>query len=276
MKNMMKICGLFGLIFLVHPLFSKNPANEWKPKWKIGDWWIVKSQSRVNVSSVPRPNGYDPFKDRPGEARYEVIGIEKIKGQNNYVLEKRPSPIDSCMPEFRTNFYLRKDDFWPTMEVNYSYRQSTLPKTDTFHYRYFKKCPLIFDRSIGDFMPVFPLIFEGAAAESLAEVHLTHAGYVAQKVNVRRLEDFTTSFKNLENIDTIHMRNGVCYLVTIEQWRVPRFLTDPSSEKRVEVRQIWVPSLPWYLYQEIIGKTVDRRDTLIERCWLADYSGWHK
>ena len=274
MKNKKIICRLF--VFLIIFLSSKIPANEWTPKWKTGDWWIVKLQSRVNVSSDPYPNGYDPFKDQPGRARYEVIGIEKIKGQKNYVLEKRPSPIDSCMPEARTNFYYRKDNFWPTMEVTYSYRQSTLPKPDSFHYRYFKKSPLIYNRSTVDFMPVLPLIFEGVAADSLAKVHLTHAGYVAQKVNVCRLEDFATSFKDLENIDTIYMRKGACYLVTIDKWMVPRFLTDPSSEKTMEVRQIWVPSLPWYLYQEIIGKTVDKRDTLIERQWLADYSGWHK
>ena len=214
-------------------------------------------QSRMSLTGILRPEGYDPFKTPyAGQSLYTVIGIENINGQQCYALERKGLPLDSDFPERRIVFYFRKEDLWLIREIDYSYSyiQRAATKPCTVEYSYNKRFPSRIP--YGERMPVFPLFLKGPKADNLAK------GYLTQKVFARRIEEFKRQFQDLEHIDTIPIKKGDCYLVSIEQ--------NPP----VVIRQIWVSSLPWYLYQELAEKTEDGRDTIIERKWLGDYSGW--
>jgi hypothetical protein len=236
-----------------------NISNQWMPQWKVGDWWIVKTQSRIWAAGFAPPEGYDPFKTpHAGQLLYKVIDEENVNGQLCFALEQKGLPIDSDFPERRVVAYFRKEDFLLIREIDYSYSniQGAPAKPCTVEYSCNKGFPSL--NPYKEHMPVFPLFLKGPKADSLAK------GYLAQKVFARRIEDFKQQFQDLKHIDTIPIKKGNCYLVNIEQ--TPRYI----------MRQIWVSSLPWFLYQESGGKTKDGRDTIMQRRWLSDYSGWSR
>lgn len=68
------------------------PLNFPAPKWEVGDWWELDYQYYVTSIDVKRqPAGYD-LKEGWGKImrwKYEVVDLDKIGGDDCYVLEAR-------------------------------------------------------------------------------------------------------------------------------------------------------------------------------------------
>ena len=243
-------------------VFGDVLSNQWKPQWKIGDWWIIKTRGTIwvgpPISKPPDINNLPPWR-----LYYKVIGIEKINGQECFAVEQRRLPIDEYLPELKTVYYFRKDNLQIVRISSYGYSQGKLQNPSSVNYKYKYKSPFVGNM---DFFPSFPLVYKGAEAESLALKRSDpNQAMVSQIVSVRRIEEFN---KMIMASDTIYASEGDCYYVHIETWA-------PDTARRlIETKEIWIPTLPWYLYSEtsVYG---DGKMTPLFKRWLADYSGWH-
>jgi len=118
--------------------------------------------------------------------------------------------------------------------------------------------------------PSFPLVYKGPEAKSLAVKRFDPQNrIVTQTVKVRKVEEFG---KMTKAADKIYTSKGDCYLVVIEQWHPD---TAKSTLKVLDYKEIWVPSLPWFLYSETSRPEKGKLIPLL-KSWLADYSEWHR
>lgn len=245
---------------------AENLANGWMPEWKVGDWWIVKES--IEVSRI-RGKPY-PLWGEPHLIRFEVIGIEWVNGKECYAVERRNWPIDKFRPEQRTIFYFRKANLQLVRKTKYSYLFGKLQAPRSIDYTYtqdvaYKPCGGLIN------MPVFPLVYQGARADRLAKPRMSPlGGHVTQIVSQRSAEDFRPKLANVE----LKVSPGLlCYDVVLETGG------DKEVKDKWEVRfvdQLWSPSFPWYLYEEVGHTTSEGIKELGRRTWLVDCSSFHK
>lgn len=255
------------LLFLLTAVvcFVDDLPKEWMPKWEVGDWWIVKASTRFRQG----PPHYGKW-SKPWSWRYEVTGIEEVKGFQCYVLEMKYWPINERRSEERLVFYFRKENFRLIRETNYSYRLGELQPPVTIDYDYTVDAAFISPGLVN--VPSFPLIFKGAKADSLSKPRWSpQGGFVTQKVSVGKIKDFKEELTDSE----IKISFGEnCYHVILEGGGRNETERRKGGVRRVE--QIWDPDFAWFLYSEVGGRAPDGTKSIQGKTWLVDYFSLHK
>ncbi|MFQ6115896.1 MAG: hypothetical protein ACE5NG_17690 [bacterium] len=259
---------------------AENLPNEWTPSWQVGDWWIVKQiQRRVEVVSRPGPE-WSPY---PSFWRFEIVGMEDIGDTSCYVMEMRAWPPDSTMPEARRVYYLQRDNLQVLRMKNYSYDYigGHLLEPWILNYKYKQKSPFLPQATNEPAVPAFPLAYEGPRAKEHSEPRRgpsPYIAYVAQNVSVRSLLDFRQQISD-GGMDVSFDKD--CYYVVIETIPYDKLVELGLKEKRRHSwtraeyfsRQLWIPSLPWCVYEEQGYIPQEGKKKVWLRRWLID-SSW--
>lgn len=247
--------------------------NDWAPKWEVGDWWIVQTYTRyTEPSSYPQPWS------KSGRWRYEVKGIEKVNGQNCYVLELSAVMLrgDKLLQEY---YYFRVNDL-RAVRVYYPPERHIPPSEGRPSARDIK-----IDGGYAGMihLPCFPLIKQGSKADSLATIPRKWGGigWATQIVTQSGVEEFEEIFADFDSICSYFSRYGHRNLVEdtliISQMRNEEayFVLAEGGVNTLE--QIWVPSLPYALFGRLYWPQKEEGTKQVsEFYWLVDYSGLHK
>jgi len=214
---------------LVPAVTSAGPQG-FAPKWRVGDWWIVKSRMGSLAGHGQRQWQYD---------RYDVLSMDKIGGRRCYVLQQGMTESPGSGP--RKLYYLRADDFRIVRKVEYFRQAGKLvgPCTSDFPEETAGPDP-------GELLPLFPL--RSATAQDSAFRHYVKGGYLRQ---VSGPADSALLRNCLNDPDTsrghsVQPRGGRMYSVLCESG-TPR---DSATVAYVYSLQLWSTDYPWRVYEE--------------------------
>lgn len=247
------------------------PVN-WKPDWKVGDWWVTKNRTTLSAAAIPRDTSPDAiWKAPPWRLLFEVTGIDTVGSVRCYAVRIRSLPVPAALSGAGQTYYFRCDNLRVVREMHVFARPPYTSRTDTTlrDYELRDSGPFSTPYTGLPAIPAFPLRLTGPEAESLKKPRLyARTGYVAQTVTRMRFKDFANALKTL---DTVPAVPDGAYRVRVQQyWHISRDSILPTHAHE----EAWAPGLPWALYAELTDKGA-RPEIPAAQFWLADYSGWH-
>lgn len=220
------------------------------PKWRVGDWWIVKTW-QPQPMSLRGEWGWNYM-------RYDVARIEKVEQQDCYVVEMRSgwgTNISSSGPPGRA-LYVRTVNWLLIREVAARFYSGKRVAPDVYDYPRGLFGPFISEPRL----PRFPLQPASRDTAFEGERHLSGYAYlreissVADPVMVRRVlnEEDTTAERAVRPV-------GVVYQVRNEL----------RGDDITQSLQLWSDNQPWRLYEERVGYGGPHgRRSVAERSWL--------
>ncbi len=238
--------------------------NGWKPSWKVGDWWRVKSRSTMTI--YPGRDTQLVMSEMPiFSVEYRVVAEESVEGRACFVVEQRPLPVS---PHFENvwRYYYDQEN----LRILRTVSDVASPKAGTerlvrdYHYDY--AVPFMDNNNRLGEVPAFPLAFSGSDAESLKARRVDPTRHsVSQTVSPGDIAGFS-GVSLLADTVSDSPRN--CYSVILRTWRADTILD-------TETRQAWIPGLPWFLFSEK-QYVVNGKPSVMVVCWLADCSARHE
>jgi hypothetical protein len=229
-----RIRGIFFAVLLVAACarqFTKVEKAGYTPKWRVGDWWIVKSRMR-SLSG----HGWQWDNDR-----YDVVSMEKVEGKNCLVLRKGDPDSPGSGP--RKLYYIRTDDFRIIRRVEYFWQAGKLIGPVTADFPDCRTGP-----DPAELLPMFPLDAAGIQ-DSIFRIY-AKGGYLRQ-LSGPPDSDLLRDCRNYPDTSQGHPvqpRDGKLYSVLCESG-TPRGPTG-QIEPFVYSLQLWSEDFPWRLYWE--------------------------
>lgn len=245
---------------------ARPSTNGWSPKWRIGDWWIVKFRGAYLPFHGPdSPEEY--WRVRPAKFMYRVTGIKRVRGRDCFVLEERIMPFRDDAVSFK--YLVRCDSLQVISVIDSVVKRNGRSDVHADDVRRQALGPYTSAHPPMYVFPAFPLVSEGEGAESLAKCHLGPVSYVSQTVARVKVSDVTELLKEADSFPPV---GDSGYLVRLLIWASP--MAD-SYHVSSETQDLWLPNLPWFLCSSLPGRTVDGVYHHGFYRWLADCSSWH-
>jgi hypothetical protein len=256
---------------LVKMIYAQEPAL-YTPQWNVGDWWIIKEVVRKKVLSYDAHSVKytDEWEDSLFILhKYEVTGIEQVNGKDCFVLRK-------TTPDKNNSYKIYKIDGWRIENIYYFDKE-------TFKILRVDACQILLGKEeIGTVyldpskpgqgsleshwggIPEFPLGLKGKEISKPRKSNRTGEYSVSQADSICSISEFSRKIAEGSKISV----SGPCYKIILRK--------TPIKESKGTV-QIWVPGLPWYVYNEVEnliykGKEVGSRCETERKLWLIEYS----
>jgi hypothetical protein len=232
-------------------------SSQYAPKWRVGDWWVVKTWVLSSEYGISKWN----------YARYHVAGAKRVGNRACYVLETYPLRPDSVSPKSKDMFYVRTDDWLVVRRTATNMQDGRLHPPQTTNYPLGQTGPF----RGGLHLPRFPLqlgnpdtTFRLARFEGFS-AWLRELNDVADSSVVNRL------LSECESDGGRSLRPaGKVYRVSNEADR----RLEPDEEygnqaQMIQSLQLWSEDLPWRVYEELVQYDGPSRfRTVLARSWL--------
>jgi hypothetical protein len=234
-------------------------SSQYAPKWRVGDWWVVKTLQR-SMSGLGR--GWDW-----NYTRYDIVGVEKVREQNCYVLKTRHQGRDGVLSRVPYVFYVRTDNWLVVREV------VTTTFNDTLLSPVITDCPL---GLFGPFtseprLPRFPLQLENLDTAFRLKKRDDCSAWLREMSDVAGTNQVS---RLLDEGDTAGGRvvrpSGVVYRVRSELGgNLEPVLPGPGEKRITQSLQLWCLDQPWCVYEELVQYNGEKLVPFVEeRSWL--------
>lgn len=232
---------------------SSQDIQNYMPKWKVGEWWIIKTI--YYNPATPLPTWSDPI-----YWRYEVIGDKEINGKKCIAIEVHCVDVGN-IPDRSTIYYL-KDPF-KLLKVESTFLTRGKLKTVSLDYDSKEITPILDKMSIIPYScPKFPIAVNTVNDQSMTiksykrvdgKMENERVGFLKILSESISICDVNTLGKLLSKENAmINSINNNCFKIVIK-----------DSYKQEE--QIWSASFPWFIYSKNNHRVSE----------LVDYSDQH-
>ncbi|MBM3332732.1 hypothetical protein FJY68_12950 [candidate division WOR-3 bacterium] len=249
------------LALAVVALLPSLGVAQYAPKWRVGDWWIVKTlwERQSSLSGVNWEWKY---------TRYDVAGIEKVGHNDCYVVETRGDRQPDVRREEAAGIvlYVRTDNW-------------RLVRMELARYDGGKRvAPDVFDTPDGRFgpfigeprLPRFPLqlMSKDTAFKTEDRIHgvadLREISCPADPAMVERL------LAEGDALDTRVVRpSAAVYLVRNDLAGNAIPGPRPGEREITQSLQLWSDDLPWRPFEELVSyRGPNRTRRVTDRSWL--------
>jgi len=218
---------------------AASPAKPkgYAPKWRVGDWWVTKTQ-------VPSVTGHGW---RWQLNRYDVLSSERVAGCGCLVLQVKFGDTTPTRDGARYIYYVRADDYVVIRQVEYSWQAGSLVGPTTFDFPEGVFGDLVF----GQQLPQFPL---GIAAPRDSTFYRRGSGL--GMANVRQFAGAADSASLAGYLGDPEPRAGAPVkprgsklFSVLSEWGAPRESGGPDMPYTYSL-QLWCGAYPWRLYSE--------------------------
>lgn len=233
------------------------------PKWRVGDWWVVKTLS-------PRYSGL--FVGARWEwryIRYDVASIKKVDQNDCYVIEMRSGRGTniSTSGEPGRVLYIRTDKWLLVreMEVNWSRGESRPPHVRDYPLGLF-----------GPFhaeprLPRFPLQLVNPDTAFKMEDSISRFAHLREISRPADLEQVERLLAEGDTVDSRVLRPACAVYQVRSELGGNGDPSAPTGRKNiVQSLQLWSEDLPWRLFEELVGydgwygsRSVEERSWLV-------------
>lgn len=233
---------------------------QYAPKWQVGDWWVVKTWQQ-SMSGLGR--GWE-WK----YSRYDVVGIEKVGGQDCYVLQVREQGRKGTLSKARNVLYVRTDSWLVVRQALTTGRYSdSLPTPVTRDYPLGLFGPFLAGEPR---LPRFPLL--PVNPDTLFRLQ-KRDDFSADLREISRVADPELARRLLAEGDTAGGRairpTGKVYEVRSELAGNLVLDSLPGQREIVQSLQLWCDNQPWRLFEELVDYSgVKHTRRVEERSWL--------
>ena len=233
--------------------------SRYTPRWRVGDWWMVKTWEPATSGLADDSNW--------NYKRYDIAGVEKVGKQDCFVLQTGRQGRSGGPSRAEVVWYVRKDNWLVVRQVLFSGPpNSVAPDTED--------CPLglvgpIFGVEPG--LPRFPLKPENLDTMFMPRklddysAWLREMTSIADPASVKRLLDAG----DITGGRVVRPTRAV-YQVRTEAGGNLGLGPQPPERRIVQSLQLWSDDLPWRAYGELVH--YDARNPIwrvAERNWLV-------
>ena len=249
----MIVRGVLMQILAATALLPSLGVAQYKPRWHVGDWWIVKEQG-------PSLTGRDPHWQTD---RYDVLGTQDVEGQDCFVLQQKTGDTTASRDGERFLYYIRTDNWRVIRMETYLSRAGKLRGPGVSNYPE----GMSGFHPFGVWFPLFPL---DIAAVHDSAFHIYAGTYGAQDLRQfasiadSALMNRYLSDPNPEAGRPGRLGAGKMFSVLSEMGASRESTVVPS----VYNLQLWSTDYPWRLYEEEGQYTIDGNRQSNWRTWL--------
>lgn len=207
-------------------------SSGWKPKWNVGDWWVVEieyNSSKFNPVAEPVKPKWEKSR-----IKYTVMSDDILDGEEIYRIEILPIDQKNIGPNKRDLFISKQQLFLRKIRLynqeNQIYEEYIIDKTSAGNFI-----------SLGTFnlqaLPIFPLRSLNEKRQDLIKFKSGHSEkgfHEGSRWIQQTTEILDTNLLNTDEKVNKMFLNGQLYKITIDN-------------KYIEY---WTKKAPWYIYFE--------------------------
>ncbi len=251
----------------ISPVFSSIV-----PKWEIGDWWIVESQSWYDPSLIARREK-QPHWTKIYSWKYVVEAIDTLSQEKYYIVSMKQIPDTGFSYGIAFRYWLRTSDLFvgrfeiENIPSNYSpqtdpprfvHRDYSPKEAQSFNTYNYPIAPLTTPLFSSVMDTINPRKIQKMFSEEEKKRYSSHdCTYIQETKSIEMDEIAKTAHAKLKN---------KLAKITQQESKLVFFRDNVYDDKiRRSEKQYWISGMPWAIY----GEATDN-NTVVKKYWLVE------